>query len=547
MRNEDKRTVPLSSKEPSPCLDPGDREANTAPGLNQPALAGKLRFLVNESVFLYNISQPALRPENGKDWEEMKDEQLIQVVPSPRQLALQQMEFYAFVHFTVNTFTDREWGDGTEDPSVFNPSGLDAGQWVRSIQAAGMKGLILTCKHHDGFCLWPSRYTDHTVAASPFRGGRGDVVREVSEACARAGLQFGVYLSPWDRHDSRYGTGKAYDDYFVSQLTELLSGYGPIRSVWFDGACGEGANGKKQCYDWPRYYETIRRLQPEACIHVCGPDIRWCGNEAGQTRESEWSVVPRRTMDTEKITSLSQQKDDEAFRLRPIRAQDQDLGSRKILEKETDLIWYPAEVNTSIRPGWFWHEAENDQVKPISKLIEIYEKSVGGNATFLLNIPPDRRGLFHEADVQRLRELGEYLRKYYTRNVISENAQVEADAAQPGHEIENALTDDESYYLPAAEGQPVTITVRWPRKQTIHRLVLKEQLRLSQRIEHFTVDAWADSGWTRATEGTVVGHKRIVPLPALETNALRITIDDARVRPTLAFLGVYAEIDERAL
>ena len=247
------------------------------------------------------------------------------------------------------------------------------------------------------------------------------------------------------------------------------------------------------------------------------------------------------------IASLSQHSDDTAFRQRPIRAQDQDLGSRSILKNEKELVWYPAEVNTSIRPGWFWHAAEDGQVKPLSQLIDIYEKSVGGNATFLLNIPPTRDGLFHPNDVERLRELGEYLRKYYTRNVISENAQVEADAAQPGHEIENALTDNESYYLPAAEGQPVTVTVRWPRKQTIHRLVLKEQLRLSQRIEHFTVDAWADGGWTRAAEGTVVGHKRIVPLPALETDALRITIDDARVRPTLAFLGVYAEIDERAL
>ena len=192
----------------------------------------------------------------------MTDEQLIQVVPSPRQIALQKMEFYAFVHFTVNTFTDRDWGDGSESPSVFRPSELDADKWVRSIQSAGMKGLILTCKHHDGFCLWPSRFTEHTVAASPFREGKGDVVREVSEACARAGLRFGVYLSPWDRHDPRYGTGKPYDDYFVNQLTELLTGYGPICSVWFDGACGEGANGRKQYYDWQRYYRVIRELQP---------------------------------------------------------------------------------------------------------------------------------------------------------------------------------------------------------------------------------------------------------------------------------------------
>ena len=470
----------------------------------------------------------------------MTDEQLIQVVPSPRQIALQKMEFYAFVHFTVNTFTDREWGDGSESPSVFRPSGLDADQWVRSIQSAGMKGLILTCKHHDGFCLWPSRFTEHTVAASPFREGKGDVVREVSEACARAGLRFGVYLSPWDRHDPRYGTGKPYDDYFVNQLTELLTGYGPICSVWFDGACGEGANGRKQYYDWQRYYRVIRELQPEACIHVCGPDVRWCGNEAGQTRESEWSVVPRRTMDTEKIASLSQQSDDTAFRLRPIRAQDQDLGSREILKDENDLIWYPAEVNTSIRPGWFWHASENDQVKPLSRLIEIYEKSVGGNATFLLNIPPDRRGLFAEPDVERLREFGEYLRRCYSRSLAPE-ASLEADPAEQGHEAESMLREEDGYYLPAASYAPVRVTLRWPIPQKVDRVILREEISQSQRIERFHLEVPEGARWKTVARGTVVGSKRIVRVPGLCTDCLRLVVDDARVRPTLAFLGVYQD------
>ena len=307
----------------------------------------------------------------------MTDEQLIQVVPSPRQLALQKMEFYAFVHFTVNTFTDREWGDGTESLSVFRPSALDADQWCRSIQSAGMKGLILTCKHHDGFCLWPSVYTEHSVAASPWKDGKGDVVREVSEECRKQGIRFGVYLSPWDRHSPLYGQGKPYDDYFVGQLTELLTNYGEIFCVWFDGACGEGPNGKRQAYDWDRYYEVIRRLQPEACINVCGPDIRWCGNEAGDTRKAEWSVVPLRMRDTEKIAADSQQSDDEMFQQRKLRAQDADLGSREVLREETELIWYPAEVNTSIRPGWFFHAHENDKVKPLAELIRFYENSTG--------------------------------------------------------------------------------------------------------------------------------------------------------------------------
>ena len=280
------------------------------------------------------------------------------------------------------------------------------------------------------------------------------MVRETAEACRRGGIRFGVYLSPWDRNQPLYGTGKPYDDYFVNQLTELLTEYGDIFSVWLDGACGEGANGKKQAYDWERYYQVIRSLQPGACIHVCGPDIRWCGNEAGNTRPSEWSVVPRRTMDTEKIASLSQQEDNASFRLRPIRAQDLDLGSREVLRDETDLIWYPAEVNTSIRPGWFWHEAENHQVKSLDQLIRIYLNSVGGNATFLLNIPPDRRGLFYETDVERLRELGAFLRRSFQRNLMQEADRMTAPDPENGHEVQKMVPKDSQYRWLSADHKP---------------------------------------------------------------------------------------------
>ena len=328
------------------------------------------------------------------------DRRLTQIVPDERQIRFQETEFYAFVHFSVNTYTDREWGDGTEPESLVCPDSFDAAQWADAIRSAGMKGLILTCKHHDGFCLWPSRYTNHTIAGSPFRGGKGDPVKEVADACRESGLRFGIYLSPWDRNNESYGSGKAYDDFFVNQLTELLTHYGEIFSVWFDGACGEGRNGKKQSYDWPRYYDLIRRLQPSACISVCGPDIRWCGNEAGHTRSSEWSVVPARLRDAEKVAAESQHTDDPAFRERKILSQDLDLGSRTALEGEKDLIWYPAEVNTSIRPGWFYHENEDDKVRGLDELLDIYYNSVGGNATFLLNIPPTKSGRFHENDVQ---------------------------------------------------------------------------------------------------------------------------------------------------
>ena len=464
------------------------------------------------------------------------DRRLIQVVPAPRQLAMQQMEFYAFVHFTVNTFTDKEWGDGTEDPAIFNPVKFDARQWVAAIQDAGMKGLILTCKHHDGFCLWPSKHTRHSVAASPCQR---DTVGEVAAACRESGIRFGVYLSPWDRNHPLYGTGEPYDDYFVAQLTELLTEYGDVCSVWFDGACGEGPNGKKQHYDWERYYATIRALQPEACIHVCGPDIRWCGNEAGDTREAEWSVVPARTADTEKVQSASQQEDSAAFRQRQIHAWDRDLGSRVIVVDEPDMIWYPAEVNTSIRPGWFWHASENDQVRPLEKLIDIYEKSVGGNATFLLNIPPTNEGLFHENDVARLHELGEYIRSSYGVNLAG-TAELTASPAAEGHGIECVREDDEGCYIPAEENGTAEIILRWQEEQTIRRVVLKEQIALSQRVERFAIDALADGAWQQIAEGTIIGHKRIVVLAGVKTAALRIRILDARVAPTVKFIGVHA-------
>jgi alpha-L-fucosidase len=467
------------------------------------------------------------------------DNRLVLTVPSERQLNHQELEFYSFVHFTVNTFTDKEWGDGTENPDIFNPEKLDAKQWVDSIKAAGMKGLILTCKHHDGFCLWPSKYTEHTVAASPYKDGKGDIVREVSLACQNAGIAFGVYLSPWDRNNKTYGQGEEYDDFFVHQLEELLTNYGEVFTVWFDGACGEGPNGKKQIYNWDRYYEVIRHLQPGACISVCGPDVRWCGNEAGDTRTSEWSVVPKRTRDTEKIAENSQQQDDEFFRERKISAHDSDLGSREILKKEKELIWYPAEVNTSIRPGWFYHEYEDDKVRPLSKLIHIYDNSVGGNATFLLNIPPTKDGLFHENDVKRLHEIGDYLKKAYGRNLM-DTAELKADSAMAGFEIELVRDDQCDTYFRTKDGvTDCTIQLKWGEKVNVNHIVLKENIRLSQRIEKFAVQAVINGNLNTIYEGTIVGHKKIIPAENISTSEIIIHILDARVAPTLSFLGVY--------
>ena len=464
------------------------------------------------------------------------DRRLVQVVPSKRQFLFQQTEFYAFVHFTVNTYTGREWGDGTEPENIFLPDKFDAGQWVESIKAAGMKGLILTCKHHDGFCLWPSKYTKHTIAGSPFRNGNGDIVKEVSEACRKGGIRFGVYLSPWDRNNELYGRGDAYNDFFVNQLTELLSDYGEIFSVWFDGACGEGKNGRKQEYDWNRYYETIRRLQPEACISVCGPDIRWCGNEAGHTRPAEWSVVSLRLCDTEKVAAESQQADNTEFRQKNFKSDDLDLGSRKVLTAEENLIWYPAEVNTSIRPGWFYHEEEDHKVRPLKELLNIYYNSVGGNAMFLLNIPPAKDGRFHKNDVLRLQELGDSLKKAFAKNLLDQ-AVIEADHWEEGHCIENVRHDNyESFYKTPDGNRQADITVRFPEPTKVSHVVLKENIQLSQRIEAFEI---RDENGFLLYKGTAVGYKKIAVFAETETAELHILIRDARVCPTLSLIGIY--------
>ena len=462
------------------------------------------------------------------------DERLAAVVPHERQVRHQQLEFYAFIHFTVNTFTDKEWGDGTESPEIFDPKRLDAEQWVRAVKSAGMRGLILTCKHHDGFCLWQSKHTEHSVKNSPWKNGQGDVVKEVSDACKKYGIKFGVYLSPWDRSCPLYGQGKAYDDYFVSQLREILTNYGDVFSVWFDGACGEGRDGKKQYYDWERYYSVIRELQPDACISVCGPDIRWCGNEAGHTRSAEWSVVPARTRDTEKIAEKSQQSDDEEFRQRKITASDSDLGSRAVLENEQELVWYPAEVNTSIRPGWFWHESENDKVRSLDELVHIYNNSVGGNAVFLLNVPPTRDGLIHENDVRRLAELGEYIKNAFSVNLL-DSAMLSAD----NDGISAVRTDSYDEYFSTRGSVTAEITAEWDVPVKVGNIVLKENILHGQRVESFIVEVEADGVFTEVYRGTVIGYKRIVPLKNIMTKSVRIKITDSRTERVLSFLGIY--------
>lgn len=451
-----------------------------------------------------------------------QDLEYIKTTPSERQMALQQMELYAFVHFTVNTFTDKEWGDGTESPEIFNPVHLDCNQWVEAVKSAGMTGLILTAKHHDGFCLWPSAYTEHSVKNSPYKNGKGDIVKECAEACKRGGIKFGIYLSPWDRNCPLYGQGKAYDDYYCNQLTELLTNYGELFCVWFDGACGEGPNGKKQEYDWERYYSVIRRLQPDACISISGPDIRWCGNEAGDTRKSEWSVITKHLSDGTVIEDT-----------------EEDLGSRELLKKAEEIRWQPAETDTSIRPGWFYHKNENTRVRSLKTLSDIYFRSVGGNSTLLLNIPPDTNGLFNKADVRRLKQLGDAVKKAF-ETCLSEDAVFTSDKCDGKNLIENVKTDSYDTYFKTNDGEnTVTITITLPEKRKIRMAVIKENILLSQRIESFTIDCAKEKGFKRIFEGTTVGYKKIARFRPILTDTVRITITDSRVAPAISHIALY--------
>ncbi|MDA3729951.1 alpha-L-fucosidase [Niameybacter massiliensis] len=466
-------------------------------------------------------------------------ERLVSTVPSKRQLAWHELEFYAFIHFGINTFYDREWGNGQEDPAMFNPTELDTDQWVQTIKAAGMKAILLTCKHHDGFCLWPSAYTEFSIKNSPYKDGKGDLVKELAESCKKHDMKFGVYLSPWDQNSSVYGDSEKYDDYFINQLTELLTNYGPIFSVWFDGACGEGPNGKKQIYNWERYYACIRELQPDAVINISGPDIRWCGNEAGHCRESEWNVVPKRLTDPAYTAEHSQQEDNEAFRERPVSFLDQDLGSLEALKDEKEFIWYPSEVDTSIRQGWFYHKHEDDKVRSLETLLEIYYNSVGGNASLLLNIPVDGRGLVHENDAKRLQELGTYIKEAFASNVAPK-AKVTTDTAyEDAYDVTHVLTADRGYFKPAQNEESVTLRFELDQAYAINHVVLQEELTESQRIESFEIWVKKADEMEKVYGKTVVGSKRICKFDAVNTDVVEVRITASRIYPTLKFVGIY--------
>lgn len=493
----------------------------------------------------------AISPE---DTPETLIQKAVNVVPTEKQLAWQQNEFIAFIHFGVNTFTAREWGTGKENPDVFNPTDFDARQWAKTMKAAGMKMAMITAKHHDGFCLWPSRYTEHSVKNSPWKNGNGDVLKELSEACREFGLKLGIYLSPADLHeiereDGYYGNGSErsirtipsnqehralakqvfdyeltdYDTYFMDQLYETLTEYGPIHELWFDGA--NPKPGTSQTYNYDAWYDMIRKLQPEAVIAIKGPDVRWCGNEAGHTRTDEWSVIP-----------LDEHPDKSSFK----DATANDLGSREKLQDAKYLYWYPAETNTSIRHGWFYRD-EQQYVKTVTELVDTWFRSVGGNTVFLLNLTPDRRGLIPDKDADRLHELGRIIESSFSQNLMAEKGITTSVDVQSVTKPEYTIdADPNTYWIPEDGNEKATLTYQFPEAKTFNRLVIQEYIKeKGQRIERFEVDVRDGEKWKLITQSTTVGYKRILRFPAEETTQFRVRILESRIAPTISNLGIY--------
>ncbi|WP_035069330.1 alpha-L-fucosidase [Anditalea andensis] len=449
-------------------------------------------------------------------------------VPSQRQLIWQEMEFYGFVHFSINTFTDMEWGLGDESPDRFNPTELDTRQWVREMADAGMRGVIITAKHHDGFCLWPSRYTEHSVKNSPWKNGEGDVIRELADACEEYGLKLGVYYSPWDRHHADYGKPE-YITYMRLQLEELLTNYGDIFEVWFDGANGGtgyygGANeerrvDKKSYYDWENTFALVRKLQPDAVIFGdAGPDVRWVGNEEGHAYPTTWSNLLR----------------DSVYAGMP------EYGDKYAKGQENGTHWVPAEADVSIRPGWYYHAYEDHKVKSLSQLMDIYYKSIGRNSSLLLNFPVDKRGLIHENDVMALRKMASKIKEDFAVDLIAGKSATASTDRGAGYQAGNVLDGQGgNYWAAPADSRQGSIEVDFDGELTFNRLWIQEYIPLGQRVKKFTVEVKQDGQWTEIAAETTIGFKRLLRLEDTKGTSLRLNILDAKSSPLISSLRMF--------
>lgn len=445
-------------------------------------------------------------------------------VPSAEQLAWQRGEISIFLHFGVNTFTDREWGLGNEDPKIFNPTKLDARQWVRAAKAGGAKLVILTAKHHDGFCLWPSRYTDHSVKSSPWRGGQGDVVRELADACRAEGMKLGLYLSPWDRHERTYGDSPRYNEFYRNQLTELLSNYGPLAEIWFDGACGEGPNGRRQEYDWPSYHAIINRLQPHAVVFSdAGPGVRWIGNERGIAGDPCWSTVDPARVPAPGMAGKE--------------------GRESLQHGDRDgTVWRPGESDVSIRPGWFWHASQDSEVRSVDNLVDLYFKSVGRNSLLLLNVPPTTAGLLSEIDVTRLAQFRAALAAIFQTNLAT-GAKPQASNVRDGQACygpAQALDADPDTYWATDDAQDSAwLEVDLGRPVEFDVVSIQEAIALGQRVEAWQLQVWRDGAWQPIVRGTTVGHKRLERFEPVTAQRVRLVVEKGKACPLVAGFGLY--------
>ncbi len=447
-----------------------------------------------------------------------------EVRPSERQLLWQATEFNAIFSFGMNTFTGVDWGDGFASPESFWPEDFSADEWAEHAKAAGMRGIILTCKHHDGFCLWPSEYTEYSVKNSKnWMNGEGDVVRDVSRACRKYGLNFGVFVSPWDLHEPSYGSGEAYDEFFRGQLRELLSNYGEIYCVWLPPVYGAGTNGKTQTFNFESYYEIIRELQPNAAIAGFGPDVRWCGNERGVIRQTEWSVVPKYLGVNEKDYKAPKKEKS---------ISDPDLGSRKAIKNDTEFIWYPCEVNVSMRPRWFFHKDDNYSVKTKDKLVKLYYKTVGANTNLLLGIAPDKRGRIFDTDSQILKSLGQHMDIIFGYNLIEEkNGTVKASSELSQlYSAKNLLNEKpDSFWRPANNDKHPELLIELSEADLFDKLVISEHIRNGQQVEEFEVFYENEKGkWKSLGEYTVIGNKRICAFNPIKTKKVKLVFTQYR-------------------
>lgn len=453
-------------------------------------------------------------------------------VPNEAQLEWHEMELIAFIHFTTNTFTGVEWGYGDESPDIFNPTEMDVDQWVTVLKDAGFKALIITAKHHDGFTLWPSEYTEHSVKNSPYLDGEGDVLRELADAVRRHGLKFGVYLSPWDRNHPEYARPE-YITYYRNQIREIFENYGPIFEMWFDGANGgDGYYGgaretrmidRETYYDWPATIEMVRELQPEPHVLFfsdAGPDIRWVGNEQGWVSETNWNTINNDTL----YAGQS--------------------GIEQLLTtgEEHGRKWIPAEVDVSIRPGWFYHAEQDSMVKSPERLFEIYLSSVGRGSTLLLNVPPDRRGLIHEIDTENLMKWRKMIDESFSMNLAA-GADVSADtyrgASNPFHPANVTDGNKDTYWATDDDVLTGSLVIDLGDEKVINYVQLQEYIRLGQRIREFSVDTWIDGEWRQAAAATTIGYKRIMNLNGIKTDRIRVNINDSRAAPVISSIEIY--------